>query len=206
MNLPQLDTFLWVIPGAFYIYYYNIFTPHKNIKISGWPYLFTIVIIAFVISIPGYFLDSYKKLFSSIIIYICLLCFPRIKIIKDFLPQVEDDFCNKCIEWHKKAVLLTLKNGKVYVGNLWKYPDPNLQYEFQTISIHPSFSGYREQDKKRIEWTTYYPVNENDDKIIDDPDMELIIPRSEIVTFGKFNSEAHEHFEEIKSLKKRYSL
>ena len=44
MNFDQLEAFLWVIPGVFYIYYYNTFTPHKKITISGWPYLFTIVI------------------------------------------------------------------------------------------------------------------------------------------------------------------
>jgi len=199
MNFPPLADFLWVIPGVFYIYYYNTFTPHRNIKISGWPYLFTIVIIAFIIDIPSYFSDHLKHiLLAQIILYICLLYLPRIKIIKEFLPQIEDDFYNKCTEWHEKAVLLTLKNGKVYVGTLWKYSDPNLQYEFQTISIHPFFSGYRERDKKRIEWTTYYPTNK------DDADMELIIPRSEIITFVKFNYGAYKHFEKIKSFKKQH--
>ena len=202
MNFDQLETLFWVIPGVVYIWYYNTFTPHKKIPISGWPYLFTIVIIAFILRLPNYFLDAdlpQKKWLFQIGFYLILLWLPRIEWVKQFLPQTQDDFYNKCIQWHKKAILLTLKNGKVYVGSLRKYSNStHLRYELQTISIIPSFSGYREKEKKRIEWTTHYPTDKSNS------DMELIIPRSEIVTFCKFNQEAHKYFEEIKELKKKY--
>ncbi|MDE0151324.1 MAG: hypothetical protein OXK80_02350 [Bdellovibrionales bacterium] len=210
MTFDQLESFLWVIPGVAWIYYYNTFTPHKKITISGWPYLFTIVIIASILKLPDTFLNidllteqqEHLKKFMwlfKIILYIFLLWLPKIEWIKQFLPQIEDNFYDKCTKWHKKAVLLTLKNGKVYVGVLSKYPDnPNLRYESQTIFIIPSFSGYREQEKKRIEWTTHYPTG------TPYADMELIIPRSEIVTFCKFNQEAHNYFEEIKEFNKKY--
>ena len=45
-------------------------------------------------------------------------------------------------------MLLTLKNGKAYIGILWKYPEhPKSRYESQTISIIPLRSGYREKEK-----------------------------------------------------------
>lgn len=205
MNFDQFETLFWVIPGVFYIYYYNTFTPHKKITISGWPYLFTIVIIASILNIPHYILDhvSFEKnvkgysWLASILLYVCLFLLPKIELVKGFLPQSEDDFYNKCSEWKNKAVLLTLKNGKVYVGSLLKYPsNSNLQYEFQIISIIPSFSGCREQKQKWVEWNTYYPSVKSDSS-----DMELVIPRSEIVSFSKFNREAHKHFEEMKEFK-----
>jgi len=45
-------------------------------------------------------------------------------------------------------------------------------------------------------WNTYYPEYET---YSDLANMEVIILRSEIITFGKFNSEAFEHFEKQKS-------
>ena len=205
MNFDQFETLFWVIPGVFYIYYYNTFTPHKNITISGWPYLFTIVIIAFILRFPYFLVDSdllqekYVWLFK-IVIYVILLYLPRIEWVKQFLPQTKDDFYTKCIQWHRKAILLTLNNGKVYVGYLRKYSNSaDLRYECQTISIIPSFSGYRTQEQKWVEWTTYYPSVKSDPS-----DMELVIPRSEIVSFSKFNYEAHKHFEEMKEFNKKF--
>ena len=206
MNFDQFETLIWVIPGVFYIYYYNTFTPHKKITISGWPYLFTIVIIVSILNIPHYMLGHISSetnikgcsWLASTFLYAFLLLLPRIELVKKFLPQSDDDFYNKCSEWENKAVLLTLKNGKVYVGSLWKYPsNPNLQYECQTISIIPSFSGYRKKEQKWVEWTTYYPEVESYPA-----DMELVIPRSEIVSFSKFNHEAHKHFENSKQYSK----
>ncbi|MDE0518004.1 MAG: hypothetical protein OXH36_00390 [Bdellovibrionales bacterium] len=110
-------------------------------------------------------------------------------------PPVYDNFYRKCVEWQKKSVLLTLKNEKAYIGILWKYPEnPKSRYESQTISIIPLRSGYREKEKKRIEWTTDYPYKKTYFN-----NMEVILPRSEIITFSRFNMEAHQYFEELKN-------
>jgi len=113
--------------------------------------------------------------------------------------SVYDNFYKKCIEWENKEILLTLKNGKTYQGLLWKYPEsPKSRHESQTISMVPFKSGYRSDKTKEVVWNTYYPKYEN---YFDLVDMEIIIPRTEIITFGKFNNKTFEHFEKQKSKK-----
>ena len=108
------------------------------------------------------------------------------------LPRVYDNFHRKCIDWENQTVILTLKNGKAYIAVLWKYPEsPTARHESQTISIVPYSSGYRDDVTKEIIWTTHYPEYENDMQFLD---MEIIIPRSEIVTFGKFNEKVFDYF------------
>lgn len=113
-------------------------------------------------------------------------------ILKFISIPVYDNFYNKCIAWENKFVLLTLKNGKAYIGILWKYPEiPKSRHESQTIAIIPFKSGYRIEDTKKIDWNTDYPEYEDESQFMD---MEVIIPRSEIITFGKFNKKVFEHF------------
>jgi len=42
----NLESILWVIPGVLFIYFYNKRRPHESISLSGWPYLFFLVVIA----------------------------------------------------------------------------------------------------------------------------------------------------------------
>ena len=197
-----LENVLWVVPGIVFIFGYNNLRPVGHINLSGWPYVFFLVFIAAVTWLPAeWMVDNYVAMdfFSeTILILLCSMGFSLIfllliKLIP--LPQIfsayYDDFCLNCINWEKYPIFLTLKNGKVYVGLLWKYSEsPMLQYEFQTISIVPIYSGFRGKDKT-IEWNTYYPEYEDEEDI---NSMETIIPRSEIVTFGKFNERVHQHF------------
>ncbi len=130
-------------------------------------------------------------IFISFIFSLCV----RWKFIQRVLPPIHDNFCKKCIEWEKKIVLLTLKNGKAYIGILWKYPEnPRSRHESQTISIIPIRSGYRKQDTKQVVWDTNYPQYETASDFID---MELIVPRSEIMTYGKFSEKTFKHFYNI---------
>jgi len=99
-------------------------------------------------------------------------------------------------------VFLTLKNDKAYIGRLWKYPEnPKERYELQTISIVPFMSGYRNVEKK-IVWNNFYPEYQmstdgmDEKELTSESDMEVIIPRSEILTFGKFNKNVNVHFAE----------
>ena len=203
---------LWVIPGVIFIYLYNRFRPDNKtamaINLSGWPYLFLLAFIAALTWFPAELIveslgdgrDLMQRgvtlvvsiVFVSILLWIAQCSFIARQI---FLP-VQDNFYRKCVEWENKEVLLTLKNGKTYQGLLWKYPDsPKSRHESQTISMVPFKSGYRNNETKKVTWNTYYPEYEGKSDLID---MEIIIPRTEIVTFGKFSSKTFEHFEEQK--------
>ncbi len=202
------------------------------INLSGWRLIFALAIIASLTWLPAELTsqtifallkecDWIRKLFvwfSTIasdaeiedieriqtlliaVFFTCILLLlvqigPIARVI--FLP-VHDNFHKKCVEWENKAVILTLKNSKAYIGILWKYPEsPKSRYESQTISIIPLQSGYREIEQKRVQWTTYYPYDQSDPH-----SMETIIPRHEILTFGKFNIKAHKQFEDLKTQSK----
>ena len=211
----DLGNILWVIPGVVFISIYNRRRPKQAINLLGWPYIFSLVIISTVTWLPAEFIiqiysinmeilnlkqEGILRLWivlitSLLFTFLLLLLFQWGAFAKFILPPVYDDFYTKCCEWKEKAVLLTLKNGKAYVGLLLGYTkNPRARHESQTISIIPLKSGYRELDKKRIVWTTNYPYTES---YLDD--MELVLPRSEIITFGKFNRKAHQYFESLKN-------
>ena len=196
-----LDNILWVIPGVTFVFLYNILRPSGSIQLSGWPYIFLLVFIAFLTWLPAEWLvtgNDYDK--SSIpekwfivclsILFSCvlLLLFKRTPLFYRIHFDGYDDFCFKCIGLENSSILLTLKNGKAYIGILWKYPeDPTEKYELQTISIIPLKSGFRREDKT-IDWNTYYPHKDPKNEVV------MLFPRSEIVNFAEFNPEVHEHF------------
>ena len=211
----ELYNIFWVIPGVIFVSIYNRRRPERAINLSGWPYIFALVLIAALTWFPAEWIalkflynqdiETYSALkilsqkliilLISIALSIILFLLVQIEYIgKMFLPPIYDSFYKKCVEWEKEIVLLTLKNGKAYIGILWIYPEnPRDRYESQNISIIPIQSGYREEVKKRINWTTYYPYKKPNFK-----DVEVMIPRSEIITFGKFNVEAYQYFESLK--------
>jgi len=208
----DLHSILWVIPGVIFIYFYNRFRPDNAkavaIDLSGWPLIFCLVVIA----VPTWFLaelivsfctidtDLYRKsaiLGLSIIFTFCLLLLAQIESIAEIVfLQVKDNFYKKCVEWENKEILLSLKNGKVYKGLLWKFPSsPKSRHESQTISIIPFESGYRNSETKKVIWDTNYPEYIGYPDLVD---MEIIIPRSEIILFGKFSKKTFKHFEKQK--------
>ena len=209
----DLHSVLWVIPGVVFIHLYNKRRPEDTISLSGWPYLFSLVVIATLTWLPAEFIIkndilNSKTLFvntlnigqSTVTLLIATILAViwfvpaqwRIASQWIFLPAY-DNFYKKCIEWENKEILLTLKNGKTYQGLLWKYPEsPKSRYESQTISMVPFKSGYRTKETKKVIWNTYYPEYKEYSDLVD---MEIIIPRTEIITFGKFSFKTFEHFE-----------
>ena len=212
----ELHNILWVIPGVIFIHLHNKRRPNNSISLSGWPYLFSLVVIASLTWLPTEliikadtcfiktFFVSYlgfnKKILTLLIAitfsFIWFL-FTKIELISQWIfLQAYDNFYKKCIEWENKEIFLTLKNEKTYHCLLWKYPEnPKSRHESQTISIVPLKSGYRDQTTKKIVWNTYYPEYKNKSNLIN---MEVIIPRTEIITFGKFNVEVYKYFESLK--------
>lgn len=211
----ELHNVLWVIPGVIFIHLYNKRRPDDTISLSGWPYLFFLVVIAALTWLPGEFIITNDILNSKALfvnklniaqdtatLLVAIICaviwflFAQWGVISrwTFLPA-HDNFYKKCIEWENKETLLTLKNEKVYHCLLWKYPEnPKSRHESQTISIIPYKSGYRDEKTKKVIWNTYYPEYE---KYSDLVDMEVIIPRTEIITFGKFSKKTFEHFDNL---------
>ena len=207
----ELYNVLWVIPGVIFIYLYNRSRPNDSISLSGWPYIFLLVFIAILTWLPAeaivendFWLSNFSiqflcighkttTLLIAIAISFILFLISKLKPVERLIfPSAHDNFYKKCIEWENKEILLTLKNGKAYHAILWKYPEnPKSRHESQTISIAPCISGYRDEMTKKVIWNTYYPKYKSK---IDFTDREIIIPRSEIVTFGKFNKEVFKHF------------
>ena len=222
----SLDNILWVLPGVAFIYLHNRWRPSDRINLTGWPYIFLLVVVASVtwlpaelfskrllryIDVPETSLSCFDSLVKSCIeifgtecsliifhilitiaLWVFLIVLLQIKPIASlFFPKTDDNFHNKCMAWENKTIILTLKNRKTYIGTLWKYPeDPSSRYDLQTISMIPLRSGYRGDDDGKICWNTTYPDYENKTQL---EDTEVIIPRREILSFGKFNNDVFEY-------------
>ena len=209
----DIHNILWVVPGVIFIYLYNKRRPSQSIDLSGWSYIFFLVFIAVPTWLPSEWLSNFlfeknelvneltaSILFSIIVSFMLFLIIQRQSILEKVIIPVQDNFYKKCIEWENEEIILTLKNDKVYKALLWKYPDnPKSRHESQTISIVPLQSGYRESKTKEVIWNVYYPKYE---KYSDLADMEVIISRTEIVTFGKFNNKTFDHFKKQNSRRK----
>ena len=263
----ELHKLLWVVPGVIFIHIYNKRRPIDSINLSGWSYLFSLVIIAAFTWLPVEILFQDKLgifgrggalvlpvvsgllsgfialtltssaitkwpsrsyvfaflaiaviiwLFVEIIFFNELSFFDKQRVMRIWMPVVfwpvlfilplllvkfsniisfntQDSFLADCIRWENSPVILSLRNDKVYIGILLKYPEnPRAGSESQTISIIPLISGGRSKNTKEVKWGVFYPQD-------DLQDCEISIPRNEIITFGKFNERIFEHFYKNKS-------
>lgn len=98
-----------------------------------------------------------------------------------------------------KAVLLSVKSGKVYVGFVISKSSPEVSVDW--IKILPMVSGYREGDTKRVVFTTNYKavfrMKLEDDSAVSDTffsDFELVIPFREIESVSIFDAEVYKIF------------
>ena len=207
LNLHQI---IWVLPGFIFLSIYNRKKPEHAINLSGWSYVFSLVFIASITWLPAELVfkefgfrifNTESKLMLEAQILVVSISFSFIWLLltqfrcisTKVFPPIYDNFYNQCVAWENKEILISLKNGKVYHGLLWKYPEnPKSRHESQTISIVPFNSGYRDSLTQKVKWNTHYPAYKYKSDFVD---MEVIIPRSEIITFGKFNKKVFQYFE-----------
>lgn len=98
-----------------------------------------------------------------------------------------------------KPILLTVKNGKIYVGFVTHNSSPSVQVE--SVKILPLASGYRNTENKRLLFTTdYYPIY---DKLLEHhesvahmntDDFEIVIPYREIESANLFDAQIYKTF------------
>jgi hypothetical protein len=102
-----------------------------------------------------------------------------------------DIFFATCDALLSKLVLLTLNNGKVYVGVLLEATDdPNETQRF--IKIAPVMSGHRKKDDFKVVFDTDYWGNV--ERWEDLPNRDLLIAVSQVSTLAKFDQKLHEWF------------
>jgi len=217
--MPELENLLWVFPGIVFLYIYNKKNPSQSTDLSGWSYVFLLVIIASFTWLPFEEIFDNNKFYiiasSGVCAFILSLFVTRIRYLstydepkglfwkfilntlrlKNLLKPEIDIFLEKCNKWENDLVIVGLKNLKVYIGVLLKYTEnTQLSIEKQTISISPVISGGRKDNNKEMEWTTVYQKERKDN-------LEILIPSSEIVTFGKFDEQTFKHFNPSESHK-----
>ncbi len=134
------------------------------------------------------FLASLTSLFLSQI-----LSYPP--IANWLFPHISDLLLKKCVEMDNskdqedKIAIITLENNKAYIAWLSEFFEKeNLDIEKQIITIIPIMSGYRKGEDQKIRWNVKYPIDKDEDP---NKSISLLIPRSEIVTFSKFNENFH---------------
>ena len=54
----NLYDILWVVPGVIFVHFFNKNRPTQAISLSGWPYVFFIVVIAALTWLPAEFVVS----------------------------------------------------------------------------------------------------------------------------------------------------
>lgn len=99
----------------------------------------------------------------------------------------------------QRHVLITLKNGKVYVGRIGSAYTPGQRD--QTIHLLPTISGYRGGIKQRVEFTTYYDdayesIKKDHPEDYADiiKDFIIVMPTDQILTISLYRYDVHEKY------------
>jgi hypothetical protein len=95
-----------------------------------------------------------------------------------------------CRQLEQERVLVTLDNGKVYVGFLVDFTsDPDEPEKY--IKILPIMSGHRDDETFKVRFTTpYLPYSAT----VNTTPQEMIIPVKRLTTFARFDESLHNWF------------
>jgi hypothetical protein len=120
------------------------------------------------------------------------------KYISRAINKIGNEFERLCESCYRNTdmIQLSLKNDKCYVGWVKSLPIPSSSSH---ITILPVYSGYRNKENKRLQFTTQYLdvyatyVREGD--VLDIRDLAaLVIKIDEIVSANKFDPDMYERF------------
>lgn len=196
-TLITFEKLLWVLPGLLFVFLYNGSRPVQKIKLSGWPYVFFLVFVAFVTWWP---LILYNKniaekgfeatlsptkatLISLLLSYILFLIVTKTPWICKFVNSKtmnDDVFLSSCIELEGEFVVVELKNKMLYAGYLWQYPDDVSESSYeQAISLILHAKGRFDKEKTLVDWFFVYPNMPDQNSI---KNREIVISKSEILS------------------------
>jgi hypothetical protein len=109
----------------------------------------------------------------------------------------------------KKHVMLTLKSGKVYVGRIVSAFEPGQRD--QTILVFPTLSGYRDNLKHEVSFTTNYDTvyasiraEYADSYALLLKQFRIVVPISEILAITFFNYDIHDRYFTPPTSKSKY--
>lgn len=98
-----------------------------------------------------------------------------------------------------RQIMVTLKNGKVYIGFVLQPFNP--EFDRKYIFILPTVSGYRDKDTHVLELTTQYTsvynqlIQEENERLVTGvDDFRILMPITEIISAHLFDSQAYEKF------------
>jgi hypothetical protein len=94
----------------------------------------------------------------------------------------------------QSMVSITLKNRKVYIGNICRTPDP--KRDTTHIDLAPVYSGYRTSEELKLVITENYEdayINQQD-RGFEPQNFIVTINTSEILTASMFNKNAYDYF------------
>ena len=117
------------------------------------------------------------------------------RVLMTYGGQLEKLLYRSLIE--KKRVMVTLKNGKVYIGRVTISLTPQEDKDFLLLPIK---SGYREGEKQRLVITTHYDeayaeMQEHEEDYIDIiSDFGVVIPISEVLTTSLYREDVHNRY------------
>lgn len=94
----------------------------------------------------------------------------------------------------QSMVSITLKNRKVYIGNIFRTPDP--KRDTTHVELAPIYSGYRTSEELKLVITeNYEAAYTNEEHHSFEPQNFIItINTSEILTASMFNKSAYDYF------------
>ncbi|MFN2529851.1 MAG: hypothetical protein ABR555_01010 [Pyrinomonadaceae bacterium] len=117
------------------------------------------------------------------------------RVILTYGSQLEKLLYRSLID--QKRVMVTLKNGKVYIGRVTISFTPQEDKDFLLLPIK---SGYREGDKQRLVLTTHYDnayaeIVENEAEYINIiSDFGVVIPIPEVLTASLYREDVHSKY------------
>jgi len=120
------------------------------------------------------------------------------KYISSAINKIGNEFERLCKSCYSEMYMiqLSLKNDKFYIGWIKSLPIPSSS---SYIAILPVYSGYRDKDTKRLNFTTQYldvyATYVRDGDVLDIRDLTtLVIKIDEIVSANRFDPDMYERF------------